>query len=156
MPGVRWARRGDALELTRLVEMMVSESPYASKLTFDRKKTTYVWDEILKRLEDPSNSSVFLKVIDDGGTLSGLFFAERTSSLWLVEDQIAEQGVYVVPEARGSFAAGKLLMAFMKWAKLFKGSIRLEASSGIDAGAEAAFKKMKLHPRGTLWGLEVI
>lgn len=147
---LRDAEIDDTVELTDLIESYYDEAGFKAP-PVNREKTQFVLNHVIANLGD----EVFFKVIEIEGVIVGAMYAERVTDLWSDAEKVVEQFLYIRPEFRGRPSAGKLMLAFAKWAQLRPAVVRVEASMGIDnEHAAGIFAKLGYEPRGSLHGME--
>ena len=147
---VRDATRLDATEIVGLLVDAYAEAPYEAPQVNTQKAA-----HVIHKLIDSIGDEVFLKVIEIEGLVVGATCAERVTDIWSDAEKVTEHFMYVSRGFRSTISAGRLMLAFSKWAQIRPAVVRVEASMGIDdAHAVRVFNKMGYGPRGTLHGLE--
>lgn len=109
---IRFATLDDVPAILDLGEMMVAESrfePYG----LDRPKTAKVFVSMIKQ----ATHSVILLAERDDGTLVGMLGGYVVDFFFCNAVVAQDRFYFVKPEARGSSAALKLLVAFRRWAE---------------------------------------
>ncbi len=109
---VRPAKTSDIPETIELGRRMYSESRF-SKYPFDPICAREFAQTILN---DPKGSCFFVAE-KSNGQLSGMFIGHVTSLFFSPALVAFDKLLYVLPEARGSSAALRLLVAFRRWAE---------------------------------------
>jgi acetyltransferase (GNAT) family protein len=109
---IRFATREDIPTILDLAETMVAESRF-NAYGLDRAKTTPV---VAGMIGQPAHSVILLAERDNGTTVGML--GGYVADFFFCNAVIAQDRFYFVePEARGSSAAIKLLIAFRRWAE---------------------------------------
>lgn len=109
---VRPAKPSDLPAATELGHRMYSESRF-SRYPFDLAGS----QEFLRSILSDSMGSCFFVAESSSGQLNGIFIGQ-ISTLFFSSAVVAyDKLLYVSPEARGSSAALRLLMAFRRWAE---------------------------------------
>lgn len=149
---VRKAATEDALQIVSLLQEMRSESSYYTPPLSEEK----CFRNIEALLAAQAANRALLLICEDDGRVTGSVAAERTEDVWTDSDVVVEHFLYVLPEKRGGFDAGKLALLFKTWAESEPGSIRAQASSGIDDdNAFTMYDKIGWPQRGRVYGMEV-
>jgi len=150
---VRDATPEDCASLVRLTQRAEGETQHDLP-QIDAEKSLLVFERLI---EFAGTERVFAKVIaEDEGGLGGMLIGERVPSMWFDSDIVCNHHIYVSPRLRGSLVAGRLLAAFMKWARSGPCLIRLDATSGIEGvDVGAVFTKLGLHKAGDVYSARV-
>lgn len=109
---IRFVTPQDIPTILDLGELMVAESRFGH-YGLNRAKTDKALANMIQR---PADSLILLAERDDGTAVGML--AGYTVEFFFCDAHVAQDRFYFVkPEARGSFAALKLLLAFRRWAE---------------------------------------
>lgn len=109
---IRFATLEDVPAILDLGEMMVAESRFQT-YGLDRPKTAKVFVSMIKQ----ATHSVILLAERDDGTLVGMLGGYVVDFFFCNAVVAQDRFYFVKPEARGSSAALKLLVAFRRWAE---------------------------------------
>lgn len=151
---VRDATSEDCAALVRLTRQAEEETQHDLP-PIDGEKSFLVFERLI---EFAGTERVFAKVIaEEEGGLGGMLIGERVPSMWFDSDLVCSHHIYVTPRLRGSLVAGRMLAAFMKWARAEPCLIRLDATSGMGgADAGTVFTKLGLHKAGDVYSARVV
>lgn len=106
---IRPATLEDLESLLDLAEIMHAESPRYSRLKYSRQRTE---DHLRLMLTDP-RGAVFVAERDGKIVGAAVVWADMH---WTSEDVVAEEvALFVLPEARGSMAAVRLICTMKAW-----------------------------------------
>lgn len=149
---VRRATPADLPDLLWLLRTFRQESSYYTPPLSGPK----VQVALQALIDGQEGGDTLLLVSEDAGRITGGVAAERTEDLWTDSKVVVEYFLYVLPEKRGSFDAGKLILLFKSWAESEPASIRAQATSGIDnEDAFAMYERLGWPVRGRVYGTEV-
>ena len=124
---IRPATMDDLPRIIELGELLHKESPRWARLTFSRVRAA----DFISRLILSEWGCVFVAEVD-GVVVGGI--AGTALPHWSSDDILAQEAsFFMLPEARGSMAAVRLISALTAWAKM-RGAVWLHAgtSTGLD------------------------
>jgi hypothetical protein len=141
---VRALAREDVETVLELGQAMHAESALkAYPFAYDRAKS--VFEQII------GHPDVFAYGVWREGSLAGAMIAEIVDHLFVGVRFAKEVAIYVLPNARGAFAAKALDGEFRKWAAGRADIAVIEVSAGIsDDRSEALFSKFGYVKAGTV------
>ena len=131
---VRAATLKDIETLVDFGKRLTKESPIFSKQGFSESGAREVFELLIRRY-----GSIFI-VSDEYSNPVGAVIGAINSD-WRTGHKIAfEQGVYVLPEYRGTGAATDLIKTFKQWAEIYKADrIQIGTITGIQANRTVKF-----------------
>lgn len=136
---VRMLRSEDCVEVAKLGQKFMEESPLYQDLTFDPDRTlVYVHSYVGEQKGVDSSRAGWVATMD--GKIIAAMFARTYRMKWFKELFSMDDSLFVLPEYRGSGAGEMMLDAYIEWAKE-KGAAKkmLGMSSGIKAAKVKAF-----------------
>lgn len=122
---IRPATRDDLDMLLMLAQSMHEESPRFSRLRFSQRKMLNLFTVLIE-----SDNGLMIVAEMEGEIVGG--FAGIVNEPFFSEDVVANDiGLFLIPYARGSTLAARLVKHYLAWAKTKTEQIQLGISTGV-------------------------